>query len=645
MLPLIVGSTLKTSPRFYVPTAVVVFGASLLISTSLALSGSANADVAVIGTTMTANETARQHVDQETMQYLSGLTVGISVFIALFLTFSTISQSVEGRRTSFSLLRLNGATPMQIMRLVLLESGVIACAAGLLGALLGPALLLNLYLSLLSGAGLEGVILGDYSLSSTVVGTVVFLLVTTLLGAFLPARRMSRVSPIEAAQPIELEAKGMTPFRWVVFAIFAVLSGALLLSPQDFGDGQVISFILAASASISIIAIVPFLIPVLGRLVGRIFRFAPGAGHIVATDRIGFETRQTAAVSTPIILFVGLISVLFMQAQTGRVAAQWQFANSVNSDIVVTGNNVSGNDLIAATKELHSESKTTMVLPVLINNNWGYHESDPTSFPSIGWTDFKEIEESGQIKVLEGSLENLSDNLVATTRADIPVGSTVKVESETGTIVELQIGAKIAPSFLLGGTFIGDVNYFNPDLINGRMQLYISGIDITSAKELIHSSIHVSSDLRVEPSSKWLTRETAEAQQSQVPGLLLMSGGASTLALLSIGQTLISVILGRRQENNRLMALGASKHSLAAIEILQLLITMILSTLAASVIIAACYIRLNGHLISDNIQMHPTIPATVITWLLGAIFFIGSALCVITVYLSASSRKSGIYAR
>ena len=72
-----------------------------------------------------------------------GIMSAIALFMAMFVVASTFGFVVAARRRELGLLRLVGATPGQVRRMVLGESAVVAVLATVAGCLLaavtGPA--------------------------------------------------------------------------------------------------------------------------------------------------------------------------------------------------------------------------------------------------------------------------------------------------------------------------------------------------------------------------------------------------------------------------------------------------------------------------------------------------------------------------
>jgi putative ABC transport system permease protein len=116
--------------------------------------------------------------------------------------YNAFAISIGERKKQFGMFASVGATAAQIRRTVLVEAGIIGVIAiplGILGAIVGVGILLKLT------QGIVAQLINDAEqgmqlvVSPLVIGlTVLFSAATILLSAWIPARRASRVSPIDA---------------------------------------------------------------------------------------------------------------------------------------------------------------------------------------------------------------------------------------------------------------------------------------------------------------------------------------------------------------------------------------------------------------------------------------------------------------
>lgn len=136
--------------------------------------------------------------------FLATIAVVIALIVSgsVLLIYNAFAISIGERKKQFGMFASVGATSAQIRRIVLTEAGVIAVIAiplGILGAIAGVEVLAVLTRGIVSQLILDADQGLQLVVSPLVIGaTVLFSAATILLSAWIPARRASRVSPIEA---------------------------------------------------------------------------------------------------------------------------------------------------------------------------------------------------------------------------------------------------------------------------------------------------------------------------------------------------------------------------------------------------------------------------------------------------------------
>ena len=140
--------------------------------------------------------------------YVGFFVVIIATLIALivcgsaFVIYNAFAISIGERKKQFGMFASVGATSAQIRRTVFVEAGVIGVIAiplGILGAVVGVAILLRLTQGIVAQLILDAEQGMPLVVSPLVIGlTIVFSAATILLSAWIPARRAARVSPIDA---------------------------------------------------------------------------------------------------------------------------------------------------------------------------------------------------------------------------------------------------------------------------------------------------------------------------------------------------------------------------------------------------------------------------------------------------------------
>src|SRR6266498_3409035 len=129
---------------------------------------------------------------------LIALIVGGSALVI----YNAFAISIGERKKQFGMFASVGATAAQIRGIVLIEAGVIAAIGiplGILGAIVGVGILLKLTQGIVSHLIIDAEQGMQLVVSPLVIGlAVLFSAATILLSAWIPARRASRVSPIDA---------------------------------------------------------------------------------------------------------------------------------------------------------------------------------------------------------------------------------------------------------------------------------------------------------------------------------------------------------------------------------------------------------------------------------------------------------------
>ncbi|MFY1694982.1 FtsX-like permease family protein [Solwaraspora sp. WMMA2101] len=201
--------TVHHSWRGYLGAFVALLFGVVLISVTVTLIGSIDATDGRPGTS------ADERAQLDGLAAMFGMIATISVFMAVFVVGSTFGFVVAGRRRELGLLRLVGATPRQVRRLLLGESVVVAAAATTVGCLLGtvsaPAVL-----RLVRAVGITTL---DLQAPSPWIAWVVAAptgAVVALLGAWRSSRRAARISPSAALREAAVEQTRPSVVQFVV---------------------------------------------------------------------------------------------------------------------------------------------------------------------------------------------------------------------------------------------------------------------------------------------------------------------------------------------------------------------------------------------------------------------------------------------
>ncbi len=255
------------------------------------------------------------------MQMLTGVST-LAGFAAIFVVASTFAFNVTRRRRDLALLRLVGATPQQVRRMLYREAISVGAAAALVGVALGAALAPSVG-DLLIEAGMEPATYQVRFLIWPLAVAFTMGPVVALLGVWTAARRGSRVRPLEALREATVESQPMSRTRWVVGALCAVIGCALTTQIATASNAENAGAYTLYSAMALIVAaavLAPVVVPPLAVLLCWPFTLGRGATGILVRENARTAARRTAGCAAPVLLTVGFAVMISGLVQTSADA-------------------------------------------------------------------------------------------------------------------------------------------------------------------------------------------------------------------------------------------------------------------------------------------------------------------------------------
>jgi putative ABC transport system permease protein len=264
-----------------------------------------------------ANVQTPGEVSDQVSEQLAGLNMvlyffsGVALFVGGFLILNSFNMTVLQRMRELGMLRTLGASRRMATASVLTEALIV----GALGTLLGLALGLGLASGLISLMRGMGVPVGTLEVTpSAAITAAVIGIVVTLLGAFWPAHRASRVSPIRAVVG-DAQGRSSVSKRRLAVALALFLPGLWFGGSFWFGGesetgglaaygGIVMTMAMFAGMAIA----APFVIlPIVRWLALPLRRVLPTGGRLAADSLLSNPLRTAA---TAVALTIGLSVVV-----------------------------------------------------------------------------------------------------------------------------------------------------------------------------------------------------------------------------------------------------------------------------------------------------------------------------------------------
>ncbi|MFS3127391.1 FtsX-like permease family protein [Nocardioides sp. Bht2] len=495
---------------------------------------------------------------------LLGVMAGFAGFMAIFVVSSTSSFVVAARARELGLLRLVGATPRQVRRMIRLETLVVATAASLLGCGLAilsfPAASWLMVEKGLAPGGLPTPSLAWPFLVAAPIGIVV-----AFLGARGAARRAARTTPGAALREADEIGRGVGVVRIVMGALF--LAGGVAMLAFIRAGNPVLALMLAIFVPevmvIGLVCLGPVLLPLLVRALTMLFRHRPLVA--VARENVAVRARRTTSLAAPVLALSAIAGSVVLALS---FAADWEEGvtrQRLAAPLVVTTSNA---DQVARLGEVDGLIRDPRQL---IGARVG--DRDEAYETELDVIDLQVSTALRGIEVRRGELDRLSSKEIAVSRSTawdngLKVGSKVPVEFGDGDRVRMRVVAIYEDAANLIGEFavgpaVGrahDAQYTGTwfiDSIEPVAQIRQSWSDRAGA-------LQVRDD--------WIAAQDDAMRSQNAVGLWAVLGPTGVYSALAIANTLLLGSVQRRREFAALRLVGATADQVRRLVVLEALI-------------------------------------------------------------------------
>ncbi|SFR04095.1 putative ABC transport system permease protein [Lentzea waywayandensis] len=261
----------------------------------------------------------------------------VALVVAAMVVMNTFTILIAQRTRELGLLRSIGAGRGQVFRSVLLEATVIGMVASVLGLAAGVGLAAALQ-SMLGSSPVRLPVSGLAVAAAFAVG-----LGVTLVAAFLPARRATRVAPMEVLRTQvdsreEVSRTGRA--RAVVTGVLGSIAALLTVLALTQSSGPKLAMALAIGAGLFLLGAVvtagPLLVGPLIRGLGAVPRALFGVPAELAAGNAGRNPRRTAATMSALLVGVAVVSMLTVMATSVKETRDSTFAQQFPADYEVS---------------------------------------------------------------------------------------------------------------------------------------------------------------------------------------------------------------------------------------------------------------------------------------------------------------------
>lgn len=478
------------------------------------------------------------------------LFAGISGFVAVLVIANTFTILFAQRTRDFALLRCVGATRGQVLRSVRFEALALSVLASSVGIGVG----------VVAGHGIvacvrrfAGDTMGAVDLSPTwLVPAFVGGVVTTLVGAWWPARAVVRVSPLAALRPaadtgvrtragrLRVALGGLGMALGVAALAVAVVTGSVLALLA----GGMTSFV-------GVLLLGPILVPALLRLVGGLLGRTGPSARIAVANAVR-NPRRSAATTASLLVGVTLTTAVLTGTASARGALDDQMDAEHPVDVALTGASAAGNDLVTDVRETPGVEGAVAVPGVVAEND------DLGQVTVLGpGDDVRAIGRDPQaLTAAEGEIL-VPTSLVGNTDREVPDEVTLDVGDQSVTLRTEIVGAEWGPAAIVSPATLDTLDG------TGTQAVWIQADDDADADELGGELGAVVRGTGLETTNALQDRAYVDLQLDVLVGAVLgLLGVGVAIALVGIANTVGLSVLERGREHALLRALGLTRRQL-----------------------------------------------------------------------------------
>ncbi len=546
------------------------------------------------GVEAVTGDTAADEAATELLEAISFLRTfllifaGISLVVGAFLIVNTFSILVAQRSRELALLRALGASKRQITRSVLLEAFLVGLAGATLGLGLGVLLAMGIR-ALFANFGLDltgqPLVFGPRTvLACYVVGVVV-----TMAAAWLPARRTSRIAPVQALRD-DVALPETSIHRRLLLGVVAIVVGAAAMAAGLFTDVPRGGYVLGAGTLLVLLGVTA-VSPVVGRpflaAAQAAYRRVFGAVGALAGQNSLRNPRRTTATASALMIGLALAGTMAILGDSAKASVDKAIEDNFVGDYVVSS--VFGEPFSPSIAE---EMAAVDGIERVVRERWAQAERDG-EFAGVAGIEPADADFLG-VRLLQGSLADFRDGtvLVDEERAEddrLAVGDTYTLEKTPRGKLELEVVGVYAEN---------PVIFF--DTVTTLQTLRDQGYPASDNALILDAGARaVGLQNRLDDVVADLPIVTvkdqaafADEQRAPIDQLVLMIfallGLALVIAVLGIVNTLALSVIERTREVGLLRAIGLSRRQLRVMITLESVVIAVLGALLG-VVLGICF--------------------------------------------------------
>ena len=541
---------------------------------------------------VTGDDEAKDQAD-DLLEAISFLTIfllifaGISLVVGTYIIVNTFSILVAQRSRELALLRALGASKRQVQRSVQLEALVL----GFLGATIGVGLGVVLAIGLRALFGVIGLDLSGQALvyrPRTVVAAYAVGILVTMAAAYFPARRTSRIAPVQAMRDdVALPEESMRR-RFVLGLVLALVGGlALFAGLSDAvdlgGDGYLVGGGMLAIL-LGVTAMSPVLSAPLLRLARSFYARTFGSIGNLAGQNSLRNPRRTTATASALMIGLTLACAMAIIGASAKASVDKSVEESFTGDFVVSS-------IFQGSFSSSIADRVSKVDGVseVVRQRSGFADRDG-GFSVVLATDPVGLDQLG-VDFLSGSAADLKRGTVLVSRTEaasdgLQVGDPYEIEVPKGEVT-WKVAGVFDDNALLSQGVVTDIATYEDAGYKKQDSLLVVYTDDGTDLDVVQDRLD---DVLADQPTVTAKDQAAFAadQRKNIDMFVLiiyaLLGLALVIAVLGIVNTLALSVIERTREVGLLRAIGVTRRQLRVMITLESIVIAVLGAVLGVVL-------------------------------------------------------------
>ena len=518
----------------------------------------------------------------------------VAVLVGGFLIFNTFAVTVAQRSREFALFRTLGASRRQILTSVMAESLVIGVVASIIGIAAGLVIAPGLR-GLLSAFGLDLGTTGNQLQARTIIISLLVGVIATVVSGFVPARRATRVQPVEAMRDAEPHAPARLRRRRIIIALLVEALGVAMLLYGLLGDPG------TASATASVLGfgtllmifglalLAPTLVRPLSSGIGKPLELILGIAGRLGRENSTRQPQRTAVTASALMIGVALVVLVTIFAAGLRATIDQGIDEQIKAAGIITHDDGFSPLPAGLTQRLEQVPGITAVSPIRFETGRIVGEKGNTGVTGV---DDATVRDVLTLKWDEGSDDVLSglgsdgaaiSNEFAESK-DLGVGDQLRFLTPRGNEVTYTVkGIFDSTAGVVGGVVVSNSSLENDWKADDIAFALVAGDDPAAIKREEQTAL---ADF---PTAKPMTiqdfKDEQNKQVDQLVGLVLALLALSVIvAILGVINTMALSVHERTRELGMLRAVGMSRRQVRRMVRTESVITALIGAVLGTVL-------------------------------------------------------------